>query len=385
MRRGPLVGRWTIRARLTLTYSVLMVVVASLMVVAVYLFMSYAPSYDFPVLMEVQGSPPETTAMVAPSAPSDAGPIVIRSKSDVLTTLLISSLVALVVIAGLAAAFGWFVTGRLLRPLHGITTAARLASTGRLDHRIARPGPADELKVLADTFDVMLARLEQSMHTYQRFAANASHELRTPLATTQALLDLAITDPDDQDVRALAASLRTINSRSIDTVDALFDLADAAETDRRREPVELRDLAGQALTAVTAEAAANRIELSVSCVDHMLAGDPVLLRQLLINLLQNAVRYNHPGGTVRLTTVVQDGGVTLQVSNSGPIVPAETVPMLTEPFYRGAGRAATGARRGHGLGLALASTIVTVHGGKLSITANPDGGLTVTVLFEQRL
>src|SRR5262249_34989991 len=94
--------KWTIRARLTLTYSVLMVVVASLMVVAVYLFMSYGPSYDFPMLTPVPGNPTETTTTIATGVPVEAGPIVIRSKADVLTTLLISSLVALVVIAGLA-------------------------------------------------------------------------------------------------------------------------------------------------------------------------------------------------------------------------------------------------------------------------------------------
>jgi len=253
-RRIRLVGRWTIRARLTLTYTALLVGVAALMAGGVYLFMSLAPTYDFPSLTPVAAAPSlATTTQAEPVESSTLDPLVIQSKGDVLTTLLIGSAAALALTAGLAGAFGWLVTGRLLRPLHEITTAARLAGAGHLDHRIARPGPPDELKDLADTFDVMLARLELSMHTYRRFAANASHELRTPLATTQALLDLAITDPEDQDVRALARKLRTINSRSIDTVDALFDLADAAESDIRREPVPLRELAGQALGAVADE------------------------------------------------------------------------------------------------------------------------------------
>lgn len=372
----------TIRARLTLTYAALMVVVAVLLAGGVYLFMSYGPTYNFGNLTQGNATPTSLTP-VASAQPADAlpvteaNPLLVQSKADLLTTLAIGSGVALVVIVGLAALFGWLVTGRLLRPLHQITDAARLAGAGHLDHRIARPGPTDELKDLADTFDVMLARLETSMHTYRRFAANASHELRTPLATTQALLDLAITDPDDQDVRALAARLRGINSKNIQTVDALFDLADAAEAEPCREPVALRELVGQVLTDVSTEAAAGQIELSMSLVDSWLRGDPILLRQLLTNLLQNAVRHNHPGGTVRLTTALQDDAVSLQVTNTGPVVAADTVPMLTEPFYRARGRTSGG----HGLGLALASTIVDAHGGRLSISANPAGGLTVTVML----
>ena len=372
----------TIRARLTLTYAALMVVVAVLLAGGVYLFMSYGPTYNFGNLTQGNASPsnltPVASAQPAVALPvTEANPLLVQSKADLLTTLAIGSGVALVVIVGLAALFGWLVTGRLLRPLHQITDAARLAGAGQLDHRIARPGPPDELKDLADTFDVMLARLETSMHTYRRFAANASHELRTPLATTQALLDLAITDPDEQDVRALAARLRGINSKNIQTVDALFDLADAAEAEPCREPVALRELVGQVLADVSTEAAAGQIDVSMSLVDSWLHGDPVLLRQLLANLLQNAVRHNHPGGTVRLTAALQDDAVSLQVTNTGPVVAAETVPMLTEPFYRARGRTSGG----HGLGLALASTIVDAHGGRLSISANPAGGLTVTVML----
>ncbi|MFI9381918.1 sensor histidine kinase [Kutzneria sp. NPDC052558] len=365
----------TIRARLTLTYTVLMIVVAALLALGVFLFMTYVPAYDIPTTVTpVPGNPHPTTSSVTEGTATPVTSLFpVRSKQDILTTLLIASAGALVLISGLAAGFGWLVTGRLLRPLHEIADAARRAGAGHLDHRIDRPGPPDELKELADTFDVMLARLEVSMHTYRRFAANASHELRTPLATTQALLDLAITGPPEQDVRALATRLRTINSRNIETVDALFDLADAAETEPRREPVDLRELVGQVLTAVAPEA--EGIGVSVSLVDVQLAGDPVLLRQLLTNLVQNALRHNHSGGSVRLTAALDGPAVSLQITNTGPVVPAETVPMLTEPFYRANGRTAGG----HGLGLALAATIADGHGGRLSITANPAGGLTVTV------
>jgi two-component system sensor histidine kinase VanS len=223
----------SIRARLTITSALLVLVVAGLLVAGIYVFMRYAPTYHFvPVsssgaavkLTPVPGASP-THVRLARVRPAI---FPVSSRTGLLNTLLTGSLITLGLLAVAAGAAGWLVTGRMLRPLRDITSAARLAATGRLDHRLALTGRRDELTDLADTFDGMLARLERVFGAQQRFAVNASHELRTPLAATQAVLDVALAeaaDRDDGTVTALARQLRGLNSQSVLIVDTLLDLA----------------------------------------------------------------------------------------------------------------------------------------------------------------
>ncbi|MFD4787869.1 sensor histidine kinase [Streptomyces sp. NPDC058459] len=349
------------------------------MIAAIYLFMSHFPSYGF--------RDSGTTAPAEPSFPADVPPgtdpllpseLVVDSKVDLLTTLLIVSGCALVVHVVLAAGVGWLATGRVLRSLQQITATARRTSAGRLDQRIALRGPQDELKDLSDTLDGMLARLERAFHAHQRFAANASHELRTPLATMQAVLDVAIADPDAHDVRALATKLRTVNRRSIDTVDALLDLADAEQGHINAQRFDLAPMVGEVMADVRAEAAQATVRLKTHVPSHMVTADPVLLRQLVLNLVQNAVRHNIPGGTVTVTARAGHATITLRVSNTGRVIPSDVMPLLTEPFYRGAGRTISDPR-GRGLGLALAASIAAAHRTDLVLTADPRGGLTAEI------
>ncbi|MEZ0110216.1 two-component system sensor histidine kinase VanS [Catenulispora sp. EB89] len=386
----PLHFRRTIRTRLTLAYTLLMLVLAGVTLLALYLFMRWAPTYEFPTTTsphQATGAAQLTPVPVAaPSnvlTPAPGKGLVVRSTDTLLSTLLFASAAALAVLVCAAAGLGWIATGRMLRPLHDITVAARRAGSGRLDHRIALPGPQDELKELSDTFDAMLARLEQAFHAHQRFAANASHELRTPLATTQAVLDVALADPDGHDVAALARKLRVANRQSLDTVDALLDLADSAQGVLDGEIVDLAEAVCEAVAAVTDEARTAGIGLDAVLSHALVQADPVLLRQLLVNLMQNAVRHNTAGGTASVAVSVKDGSVTITVRNSGEVIPDAAIPLLTEPFYRRAGRTAdtNGGPRGRGLGLALAATIAAAHGTQLVLIANARGGLTASVTF----
>lgn len=372
--------RWTIRRRLTLTYTALMLVFGLGLTTAVYLFMRYVPDYQFnsATLTEIPGARPSLDDIT----PGQAVPtgLVVNSTGDLLTTLLITSGVALMVLGCAAAAVGWLTTGRMLRPLNDITAAAKNAGSGLLDRRIALSGPQDELKDLSDTFDTMLARLEQAFHAHQRFAANASHELRTPLATTQAILDVAIADPDSHDVHTLATKLRLVNRQSIDTVDALLDLAETANSHTVGQNVDLAPVIHRTVSAITDEAAGAGVRVETLVQDCTVRADPVLMRQLILNLLQNAVRYNVCGGSITVTTALHDASVTVRVSNTGPHIAEEVLPLLTEPFYRGEGRTVSNrAPRSRGLGLALTSAIATAHGADLALSANSGGGLTVGI------
>ncbi len=386
----PRMPRRTIRTRLTVTYTVLVLVVAGLLAVGIYLFMRYAPTYHFAVvptrnaltLTPVAGAKPARVIMAAARPAS----LPVWSRAALLNALLIGSLLTLAALVLIASTAGWLITGRMLRPLRDITVAARLAASGQLDHRLALAGPRDELTDLAYTFDGMLAGLERAFQAQQRFAVNASHELRTPLAATQAVLDVALAEPDDHTVTTLARKLRRLNSQSVRIVDTLLDLADVDNASLVTDVVALPELVAQALSEVADEARASRIQIDVQVPDLCVCGEPTLLLQLVRNLIENAVRHNYPGGLVVVEAKELTGGqVQLAIQNTGPVIDADSIPMLTEPFYRGQGRTSQSAHRtSRGLGLALVQAIAAAHGTQLSLSPRDGGGLNVTIELPAR-
>ena len=367
--RSPRARRLTIRARLTLTYAGLVTGSGAVLIALVYLYMR---RFEVPV----------SEAPVVGTDESD-GSIYLRITllSEFLNTMLGISLGALVLLALLSGAVGWVVAGRMLAPLSTMNEAAKQAASGDLSRRLALAGPRDEIRDLADTYDHMLDSLESSLATYRRFAANASHELRTPLATAQTMIDVALADPGasaDQ-LRSLAKRLRETNQANVETVDALLDLAEAQSGDIYREEVDLGEVVSTVLAQLAPEAAEREVTLPAAPGDVVVVeGDPVLLRQAVSNLLRNAVRHNVPGGGIDLELARADGRARLRLSNGGPLVPAERLASLREPFVRGAGRGRTRGA-GHGLGLAIVSAVATAHDGVLELSANPSGGLSAVL------
>ncbi|GGV82859.1 two-component sensor histidine kinase [Streptomyces gelaticus] len=350
--------------KLTLTYALFVVVAGAFSLVVVYLAMRFVPNYPL--------------GDVNPQAAA------VATRPDILQALVKASGVALLSLALVGLGVGWLIAGRVLRPLQDITRAARRAADGSLDHRIGLTGPRDEFTELSDTFDDMLARLQRSFDAQQRFAANASHELRTPLAVSRTMLDVAVADPDGQDYRRLVSRLRETNQRGIDITDALLQLSALDNTQPAMERLDLADTARGAVDTVREEARTRGIALFADIDPAPVTGNGVLLRQLVLNLLHNAVRHNLPtGGSLSLATgpdPARPGHTLLAVTNTGPSV-SDTVDRLTEPFLRGSGRLAEQdpTRRGHGLGLAIVSSIVRAHHAELSLAPNPGGGLAVRV------
>ncbi|KZX21463.1 sensor histidine kinase [Rathayibacter tanaceti] len=395
--------RLTVRMRWTLTYTALFTIAGSVMLVLIYVFMRYVPTYAISATNAGGTSAPLSTPMPADALPSTsshrvsggltsadgAAALVVSDQNDILTTLLVWSVIVLVLLAGASAWVGWIMSGRLLRPLHTINEAALRAATGSFDHRVALSGPRDEITDLSDTFDHMLERLDRSFRAHQRFAANASHELRTPLATTQAMLDVAARREhlDDDSTRALLARLRETNSRSILTVEAILDLADLDHSGLSTEQVSLTRIVAQSVDALRPVAAARAVDCTVDLDEVTVRGDPAMLTQLCENLLQNAVRHNEDGGSLRVTVTRPGGpvggGALLCVENSGARVRQEDVERLTEPFYRASGRVSAGAERSRGLGLAIVESIADAHGAALRLTARAEGGLVATVTFPE--
>jgi signal transduction histidine kinase len=271
----------------------------------------------------------------------------------------------------------------VLRPLQQITSAAQRLSAEQLDARIALPGPEDELKELADTFDAMLDRLQASFEAQRRFVADASHELRTPLAVMRTEVDVALADPhaSTSDLRAAAQVVRDATMRADRLVDSLLLLArsDRLSVDGLplRERVDLPEICALAVSAVQSEADERGIVVTSSYAPSVVLGDRGLLERLVGNLVENGVRHNVDGGWVRVDAGTLGEYARLQVMSTGPVVPEEDVPRLFEPFRR-QGTART-ARRGAGLGLSIVKAVATVHGGTVVAEARPGGGLTVTV------
>ncbi|WP_253876859.1 sensor histidine kinase [Actinomadura rupiterrae] len=274
---------------------------------------------------------------------------------------------------------GWFLAGRMLRPLTQITNAARMAAGGSLSHRIRMKGPQDEFRELSDVFDTMLEQLESHVAEQQRFAANASHELRTPLAISRTLLDVARNDPT-RDRAELIERLHNVNTRAIDLTEALLLLSRSDRRSFTREPVDLSLIAEEAAETLLPLAEQRKITLEVTGDATPAIGSAALLLRMVTNLIQNAIVHNLPSdGTVTVHTESQYGVSTLRVENTGIPVPDEVVPTLTEPFQRGTERARTDEHAGVGLGLAIVHSIVRAHDGTLELVPRPDGGLVVTV------
>ncbi|MDA0178914.1 HAMP domain-containing histidine kinase [Solirubrobacter phytolaccae] len=320
------------RLRLTLSYAAFLVTAGLMVAVGIWIVFRVVPNYPL-----TAANPRDQSA--------------VPTREEILDLIVKGSAITLAALAVIGLAGGWFLAGWILRPLDDISTAARLAASGRLDHRIRLSGRSDEFKALADDFDHMLERLDDAFTSQERFAANASHELRTPLTVTATMLDVARAEQDSE----LLRRLQQTNARAIALTEALLRLADANAVTATLEPVDLAEL----VRAVGEDG-----DLQPAWV----SGDPELLTQLVENLVRNA--HQHGTGELRIRTA----GTTLRIENAGPVLEASE--RLVEPFLRGAGRTAGG---GHGLGLALVERITTVHGGQLTLTPRQGGGLIVEV------
>jgi signal transduction histidine kinase len=284
--------------------------------------------------------------------------------------------VAMLAVSGL---LGWWMAGRVLRPLREITDTARRVSRDRLEERIALTGPDDELRELADTFDGMLDRLQTAFASQQRFIANVSHELRTPLTVIRTEVDVALSDPEPSS--AELSGTREVVRRAVDrserVIDSLLMLARSDAGPPGDDPVALDRRAHECLALQRPRLTSGGLSVDrVGLAPAVARGEPQLLERVVDNLIENAIRHNVPGGWIRLSSWIEGDRAHLRVSNAGAVIDERELEHLTEPFRR-LSNARTG--EGAGLGLSIVLSVVELHGGSLRLSAPPAGGLVAEV------
>jgi signal transduction histidine kinase len=294
----------------------------------------------------------------------------------------VESAIALGIMTILSGLLGWLVAGRVLRPLRTITATTRDISATSLNKRLALEGPEDEVKDLGDTIDALLARLEDSFTAQRAFVANASHELRTPLALSRAMLQFALADPQltFSDLKATCQDVLDAGSDHEQLIEALLTLARGQQGIEYREPINLAEIVGEIVGAPRPQGIAERITLDTALSPAWVSGDPRLIRQLVNNLVENALHHNTSDGSVQLTVEARPRHTLLTVANTGPPVPADQIDRLLQPFQR-LKPDRTGDPVGHGLGLSIVRAIATAHDATIQIRPNDGGGLHVAVAF----
>ncbi|WTW92380.1 HAMP domain-containing histidine kinase [Streptomycetaceae bacterium NBC_01309] len=369
----------TVRARLTALYAGLFITTTTAVMVVVNLLLTQAVERRANGMVSLLQATPELppAGTVLPPAPAADPRAVDALGTAVKEYQWTATWIAAGVLAVVGGIAGWWLAGRVLRPVHRITATAKRLSLSNLHERIALTGPHDELREIADTFDALLDRLERAADNQRRFAANASHELRTPLAIQRAAIEIGLDDPDPAQLARIRAELLEANLRSERLIEGLMTLAHGEQGPETAETLDLADLARDAAEQHREAAAQADVHLLLDLRAAPVTGDRVMLTRLIGNLVHNAIRYNYPGGHVTVDTAT---GASVAVGNTGPHVPTDRLPELFEPFRR-LHAPRTGRNQGSGLGLSIVAAIAETHHAAVDAHPNLDGGLTVTATF----
>ena len=304
-----------------------------------------------------------------------------RSEAEInalLARLRVLGLGGLAVALAAAWAGGTFLAARALRPVDRITRTAEQIGAEDLSLRLEARGVDDELGRLTSAFNGMIDRLERAFQRQQRFTADASHELRTPLAVIRSLAEVALTSPRDKSYNDRTyASICEESERLTHLVESLLTLARA---DEGHLPmlvgVDVDEIAMDAAARIVERARRQNVMLTVVPSDgYEVRGGASLLTQLVLNLLDNALRHNRPAARITLSVEAVDDGVSLVVADTGSGIAAEHLPRLFERFYR-VDQARSRAMGGFGLGLAICEWIARVHAGRLAVESQVGIGTT---------
>ena len=294
--------------------------------------------------------------------------------------ILIFAVLATVALAG---GGGLFLANRAFKPVERITRTAQEIEENDLSKRIEVHGE-DELGKLASTLNEMIARLERAFHRQRQFTADASHELRTPLSVIQAESTLALQKKRTESDYRKSLELISLDAAHMSTlIDRLLFLA---RTETGKEPLNLESVnLKELLTGLASETKAlcqgKGLLFKLGTLENLvMKGDGVYLKQLFLNLLDNAMRYITSGGTISISMVRSGENAVIAIKDSGIGIPEEHIPHIFERFYR-ADMARSRAEGGAGLGLSISQHIAEMHGGKIEVESQVGQGSTFSVFL----
>jgi two-component system, OmpR family, sensor kinase len=303
-----------------------------------------------------------------------------RARTKLLLILGISIPVAL-----LLSSFGGLVlANQALSPVDRLTKAAEEIGAGDLSKRVPTPAKMDELGRLAATFNQMIARLQAAFERQKQFTSDASHELRTPLAVLRGDMELALRRErtSEEYQRTLSSNLEEVIRLSRLVEDLLMlARADAGRVELRCEPVNLTELCQKMAEYIAplAEQREQTLNYHVPAQAVRVHADVHRIKQLLLNLLDNAIKYTDPQGTITLTLTTEAQEAVLAVADTGRGIPPEDVPHVFERFFRRSAKTSDRSAPGSGLGLSIVKWIVEAHGGKIDVQSQLGVGTTFTV------
>jgi len=346
----------TIRFKLTLWYAAFLILFGVLLVVVINLAMQ---RYYTQLFLGINDDRYEVTT------------------SSVLESLRDYSIISLGGALVFGAVGGYFLSGRLLKPVGQVTSLASLISSRNLKERINYQGANDEMKQLADTFDDMLRRLEKAFDSQRQFIQDASHELKTPISIARTNIEVLemnekITKRDYEVLmEVLKLSLERMNKLS----DKLLLLIEDDAARLKWTGIDMATLLHEVTTEFDGKtkAAGLNLETKLSSEDMLVNGDALLLKQAISNLVENAIKYSHPGGTVNISAEVEDSRLVIQVQDRGIGISEADRQHIFERFYR-VDKSRDRARGGSGLGLPIVKKIMDSHGGTISVESAPGEG-----------
>jgi signal transduction histidine kinase len=277
---------------------------------------------------------------------------------------------------------GWWITRRALGQVTALTEAVERKHERNLREALPGSGNGDELDRLTEVFNAMTSRLDNSFQRIREFTLHASHELKTPLTVMRGELETALREDN------LSASQREMFLSQVDEIERLAKIVDGltlltkADTGQIKldlEPVRLDELVRESVADAKILARQQTIQVNLSACDKAtVSGDRHRLRQLLLNLTDNAIKYNQPNGRVDISLVQANGLAELKIENTGAGIPADLQPRVFERFFRG-DASHSSAVEGCGLGLSISQWIVLAHEGSIRFVSEPGKLTTVTV------
>ena len=302
--------------------------------------------------------------------------------SDILRSVAVAWAVAGILSIALAAWAGWLVSKQVTQPVMALTEAAHRMEAGSLSTRVELPGEKQqEFTALAHAFNGMAGQVENTIATLRAFVSDAAHELNTPLTALKTNLELAAAEPDSARCENFLAQAIEQNQRLEGLTRSLLDLSRIESAQAAFEALDLRQLVSEIgeRFASRAEQADLTFSLNLPESEVLLMGNALQIQRAIENLLENALKFTPPGGTITLTLETAAESVTLTVTDTGMGIPPEDLPHLFERFHRGRNSA---AYPGNGLGLAIVKAVAEAHGGRVTAESVLGKGTKISFLTD---